>query len=150
MTPEAVGKSCRGCKAVKSTQEFHRNHSYADGLEPSCKTCRSAVDALRRQRLAEERRLQVFLAAFLFDLGCWILMRRCLQKLLNRLCLWSRVACGLELEVFWIMILVWVLHQSAAAATNLICSSQHTTIVPITSSISASAALVQGSRPWSN
>ena len=48
-------KLCKGCQVVKPAQDFHKNHSYSDGCEPSCKACKAAADAARRQRLVEEK-----------------------------------------------------------------------------------------------
>ena len=50
-----AGKLCKSCQVVKPLEEFHKNHTYSDGLEPSCKPCRGVADATRRQRLLEAK-----------------------------------------------------------------------------------------------
>ena len=44
----ALLKECKGCGALKSRGEYHRNRSKPDGLEDKCKACKAKRDADRR------------------------------------------------------------------------------------------------------
>ena len=52
-----VKQKCRKCNKRKSLSSFHKNSRNPNGLQTSCKSCRSAYDSARLKKLASRKRI---------------------------------------------------------------------------------------------
>jgi hypothetical protein len=56
-------KHCPKCDLDKPTEEFGKNRSRGDGLQPYCKPCSAEANRLRRERQNERQRMEASAAA---------------------------------------------------------------------------------------